>query len=494
MAGELPPGFVVDDPWSAFPAANKPSDEWSAFPKAQPAAAKQANNLPPGFVVDDLPDAPWAKPANELPDAPWAKSAPASSGWTDYLPRAVTDIWPEIKRSTSEAVQGVKQNLVPSSIMQGGRDFSNEGTLEGLGKTGSGIAAAASVPFAPIVGAARSLIGHPMASAVHGVGSLINPEVASKQTHEQIYEDARTGVDTALMGMGPRGYTPRGAIAPTPVPATPRQLLAEASERQGVPLSRAAATDSIPVQASAGALKEVPIVGAPLVRSSRRSLQEMDRAVSDTVSGYGSGQPMTAGEAATQGIESWVTGKSQAVADRLYNNVDALVDPTHTRPMHATEKAVADIMARRANARIQGSSKAVDEVLEGIQTPGGMNYSGLKDLRSYIGEMTPEEMVAKGISKSEAKRIYGAMTEDLRGTVLDAGGPDALKAFDRANSVYQAIATRRAALSKIIGVKADAAPERVMARITEMASSKGGANYTGLCNSADRSARNSGTK
>lgn len=89
-------------------------------------------------------------------------------------------------------------------------------------------------------------------------------------------------------------------------------------------------------------------------------------------------------------------------------------------------------------------------------------------------------MTAKGINPNEAKRIYGSLTQDLRGTILDGGGSDALSAFDKANGIYSQIADRRAGLAKIIGVNADAAPERVMDRVMQLASSKGGADSTKL--------------
>lgn len=451
-------------------------------PMPRPAPMPQmAQNVPQGAPV-----MPWVNdPQVSAGAMPWEKDPPVQPpaapqrGLVDYIPAAISDIPGEAYTATADALKNARNNLVP-----GYRDFANEGPIEGLMNTGSGVVSALSAPFAPGVGALRSLFGHPLADLEHLAGSYIAPDIAAKDDPEQMYQEAKRGVDTALMAAAPRGVSPlapRGpAGAPAPAVPTRQQIIAEAADRQGVPMPRAATTDSVPMQASAGALKEIPVVGTPLVNASRNALTQLDRAVGDTVAGYGSGKPLSAGEAAIEGIEGWVGGKSKQVAERLYGNVDALINPGYTRPIYATQRTIADIMAKRANAKISGASPAVSEVVEASQAPGGLNYAGLKDLRSHIGDMTPEEMVAKGINKAEAKRIYNAMTQDLRGTVLDSGGPDALRAFDRANSVYETIVEKRKALAKIIGVKADAAPERALARISEMASSKGGANYTGL--------------
>ena len=55
-----------------------------------------------------------------------------------------------------------------------------------------------------------------------------------------------------------------------------------------------------------------------------------------------------------------------------------------------------------------------------------------------------------------------------------------MSAFDRANNISAQINNRRESLAKIIGVDGTAAPERVLDRIVQMASTKGGADLTKL--------------
>lgn len=328
---------------------------------------------------------------------------------------------------------------------------------------------------------ASGTVGAPKQFPASG-GMLSDEDVARQQLDQGEIEKRALG----LAGLGP--IAPEFLAAKKAVPAviegavapTGRDAVIAASERLGVPIPRAAASESIPVQSTAGALKEISIVGAPLVKASKDALAGMDEKVGNIVAGYGSGQPLQAGQAATSGIENWITSKSADVAKRLYDPVDTMVTPDFTRPLHATNKIVADIMAKRANARISGASPAVNEVADAIADTAGLNYQGVKDLRTHLRDMTPQEMVAKGINKAEAKRIYGALTQDLRGTILDAGGPKALNQFDKANRIYDTIADKREALSKVIGTSADAAPEAVMAKITSMAGSKSSADYSKL--------------
>ena len=94
--------------------------------------------------------------------------------------------------------------------------------------------------------------------------------------------------------------------------------------------------------------------------------------------------------------------------------------------------------------------------------------------------MTPEELVSQGLKASEVKYLYGALTKDLRSSVTNAGGPQALSAFDKANRIFENISTVRQDMSKVLGVKGDAAPEAVFSRLMAMAGSKSTANIDRL--------------
>lgn len=125
---------------------------------------------------------------------------------------AVTDIPAEIKRTADATSSGVVDNLANRGQNTSPFAFVDTGKaiLNGLGFLAS-----------PVTGAARSLIGHPMAMAEHAVGTLINPAVAAKDDPQQMYQNAAGDVETALSAARPAGVTPLGAVAPRPISVAP---------------------------------------------------------------------------------------------------------------------------------------------------------------------------------------------------------------------------------------------------------------------------------
>lgn len=418
---------------SAVPQASSSANPFDAFdsPSMRHDVAPSAPSLPPEAADHGLSERQKLSPLGK-----------AASPITSY-PETYNRMMHE---ALDQASKGVQHILHPESAWD---------EAKGVGNATMG---AAGYVASPISAGYRSLVGQPVED-VTGI--------------PREYTEFAAQLATPGLGLPKTGGS-APIVAPPPV--TPVEA---ASARLGVPISKAAVSESPTVQSAAGALKEVPFVGAPLVKSAKQTLTGLDNAAKDTAAAYGSADTVTAGEAAKSGLEDWITGKSGDIAKRVYGRVDNMIDPDFERPLHATADTVNDIMAKRANAKISGVSPAVAEVQDAITAPA-MNYQGLKDLRSHVGSMTPQEMVARGINPAEAKRIYGSLTEDLRGHILESGGPDALTTFDKANGVYSQIVERRKALSKIIGVKADAPPERVMDRMLQLASSKGGADQSTL--------------
>ena len=128
--------------------------------------------------------------------------------------QAITDIPSEIGKEASSAWSGITDLSKRAE----------QGPIEGMLTTGK---AALSVPrllASPITGAARSLIGHPMANLEHQAGELINPAVAEKDNPSQMYEQAKQDVDTAMSAARPAGTIgkpPGSSYEFTPPPPKP---------------------------------------------------------------------------------------------------------------------------------------------------------------------------------------------------------------------------------------------------------------------------------
>lgn len=134
------------------------------------------------------------------PDQQNAAVEEISASLPKQMGNAFTDIVPEIKAAATENIDVMKKAVT---------DRSSKGAIEGLMDTGKGLLAIPGLIASPITGAARSLIGHPLADLTHQAGKIINPEVAAKDDPAKMYADAKGGVDTAMMALGPnRGVKP----------------------------------------------------------------------------------------------------------------------------------------------------------------------------------------------------------------------------------------------------------------------------------------------
>lgn len=258
------------------------------------------------------------------------------------------------------------------------------------------------------------------------------------------------------------------------------QDVAAAAERIGVPVPRAIATDSVALQRAAQGARNVPFAGDPLVKATDNMVQGLGRAADDVAAGLGTGDRALSGATASGAIRDWITGKSAQAVSKAYDDVERAIDPAIRSPLSATQQTVANILARRQNANIAGESKAVNEVIEAVQNPQGLNFAGIKDLRTRIGEFQKNGLLPADMSGAELKQIYGALSDDLRGAAQAAGGQRGLQLFERANKFNAAVAQRREELAKIVGANGDAPAEQVFDRIVKFASDKGGANAATL--------------
>lgn len=293
-------------------------------------------------------------------------------------------------------------------------------------------------------------------------------------------ESGAVGLSRLLVsGMVSGSPTARPGMAAVSAPKQ-GQIVADAAREIGVQVPRAVTTDSVATQRAASALRNVPLAGDPLVTASGRAVEQLGQRADEVAQGFGSGAVVSSGDVAKGAIRNWITGTSKTNASKLYDAVDNLVDNSRTVPLANTRMVVGEIMARRANAALGPDSKALGVVLEAVERPAGLDYTGIKDLRSNVGEMVSRGILPEGMSAAELKQIYSALSDDLKSTVAVAGGPRATAAFQRANKYYELVSARRAALAKIIGADGEAPAERVFDRLVAMASSSSRADIAKL--------------
>jgi hypothetical protein len=273
----------------------------------------------------------------------------------------------------------------------------------------------------------------------------------------------------------------RLAKAPMPssqLPPTPGQNVAMAGERLGVKLPRAVTSDKMAVQQMGKVATNVPIGGTPLRKASQNAIDDLGKAATRVQEGYGTGNTAAAGGKVRAGISDYAKNTIPAQVSKRYDAVDDLVSNTVKTPLSATAKAAKEIASRRSNAAISDQSNATRLVEEAISKQEGLSYEGIKNLRTYIGEMVKDpRLMPANTSQAELKQIYGALSDDLRNAVKTAGGDRAAQAFERANSFKAKTAGQVKALDKIVGTGSD---EALSGKLLAMAGSTGRADIKNL--------------
>lgn len=263
-----------------------------------------------------------------------------------------------------------------------------------------------------------------------------------------------------IMGLG--GFLQEGLASTSPVTggvgvtAAQKALQAQKAIADttgvSVPVSRAAVEPGV----AARALSHIPGVNTTFEKAAAGTAQGLERASSAAADTMGTAKtPTDAGEAARGALQSYVAPKKDGgvLAQKVgaaYDKVDALVDQTAKHPLANTMKVAQDLNTERlAMEKPDEFGSAVKEVLGAVTNPDGLTYSSLKNLRSSIGEEMAK--ASSDASKSELKRLYKGLSDDMRDLVGTHGGPRATQLWERANTMARAGEARRETLAKVLG-------------------------------------------
>ena len=193
-----------------------------------PVPVPQHDDFVPDVAHDDfVPDAPHGRAP--LVSAVGASEAAPASGESNML----SDVPHEVYEAGKSALTDINAGLNPWSEENKAAEAKKANAptfLSGLsaqasdlGRVGKGLMGIPALAVAPITGAARSLIGHPLATAEHTAGTIIAPEIAAKDNPDEMYRTAKEGVDTAMMGLRPAG-APVLRAPPSGLPRGPYEI------------------------------------------------------------------------------------------------------------------------------------------------------------------------------------------------------------------------------------------------------------------------------
>lgn len=142
-------------------------------------------------------------------------------------------------------------------------------------------------------------------------------------------------------------------------------------------------------------------------------------------------------EAAGLEIKKGIQGKGgfldrfRSTSSVLWNKADSMIDDSKPVSLDNTRAILGQIVRGDKVGEILDNPKLV-QLKSVIDETGDVDYSTLKSLRSSIGQKIGNNELISDIPRAELKRVYGALTQDIKTAAQSVGG-GALKAFERAN-------------------------------------------------------------
>lgn len=317
-----------------------------------------------------------------------------------------------------------------------------------LGAIGGGTLGAPAGPGGSAVGAITGAgIGQAVgdeaaiaAGRLFGAEDLRRPaEVVGNVASNIAFGAGGEGVGMGLGFAGRRGVEALGGAVGAPARA------GQAAFR------RIGATPTVPQALRGNALlafetimSRFPGGAGPLSRRARETVTNIQNFVETQARNVSSRrlEPRVAGRTIETGIEAFAN-RFKARGGAMFDELAQLIPPTTTVPATNTSAIINELSAGIPGApsiseALQSSvmrnlgQAAADDIAGGTMT-----YQSLSGMRSFIGRKLASFDLVSDIPRAELKRIYGALTEDMRAAAF-AQGPDAVRAFNQANRFWNA--------------------------------------------------------
>jgi len=254
--------------------------------------------------------------------------------------------------------------------------------------------------------------------------------------------------------------------------------VANAAARQGIEVPRVVASESEPLLAMSSLVRSIPFAGKPLKEAAEGTLGQIETKAGELAAGETRG---SAGIEAKQGLEQWLSKGYKKDVEAAYDAVDQHLTSDIPQTMSSTRKMMDTIQAELRSARLPVDTPAIKMIQDAATDPNGLTYQGMKILRTKLGEELQNPTVNLQGAEPELRRLYGALSDDLKNVVKLNGGDDALKAFNEANRLNTATEADRQALLKVVGLTtATKSGDAVFDNLLKMAGSKAGSDIPKL--------------
>ena len=316
-----------------------------------------------------------------------------------------------------------------------------------------------------------------LSTGLSGTAGLIAELVAGDKTQEKkLARDLIMGLEVAVPELaGPTSTLARLGrqvkVGQLPISrreigeVTPRMESARSAEELGV-------LPSAGMQGSGAAMLEAgfevsPFSTAQIQRGTERVVSEIKDTAADVAqkAGVSTSQEL-AGEALQRGAKKFVSNFAQK-SETLYNQLDKFIKQDDLIIAPNTTEALREIVLFAGDnpviaqeiglGRFQKLLSALGE--QGVDS--AVPYQLVKELRTTFGEAIGNiSGPLADMSQGKIKRLYGTLSKDLE-EAAKTGGPEAYKAWKRANDFYRGGSKRiDETLSKVTGADGGTAAYR----------------------------------
>ncbi len=175
---------------------------------------------------------------------------------------------------------------------------------------------------------------------------------------------------------------------------------------------------------------------------------------------------LSAGSKIRQGIKDVFLPQARKYQNTLYAEVEKYIPKNTEVDISSTKNLLNEITAPLPGMKATSESsllknQVIDQLTSGLNIDtalgGGLPISGVRELRSRIGEKLGQFQMDSNFPRAELLRLYGALTDDIS-RVVESAGPEAGLAFNEANAYTKRLHDKIDLLQPIID---KATPEKI---------------------------------
>ena len=334
------------------------------------------------------------------------------------------------------------------------------------------------------MGAGQVLAGAKYApKAVKALGGLLKAEpamqVAQSATGGMAQQAAKEagagGVGQTIAGAGGAIAPSLPGIARTGVTAVGRGFTSPETILENIQTMRGAGTEATlgqatgakPIQYLESALGITPGASGYMAKKGAEQQAQIGSKIEQIAQELAPGATeLSAGSKMRQGIKDVFLPQARKYQNTLYAEVEKYIPKNTEVDISNTKNLLNEITAPLPGMKATSESsllknQVIDQLTSGLNIDtalgGGLPLSGVRELRSRIGEKLGQFQMDSNFPRAELLRLYGALTDDISKVVGNAG-PEAKLAFDEANAYTRRLHDKIDLLQPIID---KATPERI---------------------------------